>query len=106
MPDLSRRKFLTRGSLAVAAGGAVAAIPGLGSILQGAPAGASENHAAESHVALSDEEISAASKAPLVAHVTDLRQGKVTLYHGQGQLEFTNPSWVAQMYQNIPKQER
>ena len=101
MPGLSRRTFLTRGSVAVAAGSAVAAIPGLGSILQSAPAGASE-----SKVALSESEISAASKVPLVAHVTDLREGKVTLYHGKGQLEFKNPAWVAQMYQNIPKQER
>jgi hypothetical protein len=87
--------------VAVAAGSVVTAIPGLGSILPTAPAGASENDAT-----LSDAEISAASKVPLVAHVTDLREGKVTLYHGKRQLEFKNPAWVAQMYQNIPTQER
>ena len=38
MLGLSRRTFLTRGSLAVAVGSVATAIPGLGSILEAAPA--------------------------------------------------------------------
>jgi hypothetical protein len=97
MPGVSRRTFLSRGSVAVAVGGAAAAIPGIGSLLQAAPA-----EAPEINGALSDAETGAAdANGPLVAHVTDLRSGEIKLYQGVKQVSFRDPSVAAHLSRTI-----
>ena len=100
MSGLSRRTFLTRGSLAVAVGGVATAIPGLGSILETAPA-----EAPEINGALTEAEAGAASQsAPLVAHVTDVQSGEISLFQGENQVVYKDPALVARIYRAIPAQ--
>jgi hypothetical protein len=100
MPGLSRRTFLTRGSLAVAAGGVAAAVPGLGSILASAPA-----EAPEINGALSDAEAGAASASgPLVAHVADIQSGEISFFQGESQVVLKDQDLVARLYRAIPQQ--
>ena len=66
MSEFSRRAFLTRGSIAVAAAGVVTSIPNLTSALA---AGSTEAPAAEAAVA---EGGAATMSEPLIAHVRDL----------------------------------
>lgn len=99
---VTRRTFLTRGSLAVAAGGVATAIPGLGSIL-----GSTSAEAPEINGALSDAEAGAADlKGPLVAHVSDIRSGEISFYQGEGQAVLKDPALVARLYRSIPTQGR
>jgi hypothetical protein len=95
---LSRRTFLTRGSLAVALGSVATAIPGLGAVLETAPA-----EAPEVNGALTEAEAGAAdSGGPLVAHVTDIRTGEISFYQGESQVVYKDPSLVARLYRAIP----
>lgn len=102
MSELTRRTFLTRGSVAVAVGGVATAVPGLGSILGSAPA-----EAPEMNGALTEAEAGAADlNGPLVAHVSDIRSGEISFYQGEGQVVFKDPSLVARLYRAIPAQGR
>lgn len=104
MPELSRRSFLTRGSVAVAAGTVATAVPGIGSILTSAPAQATEN---KNHSALTDAEAGAADRdGPLVAQVSDIRSGEISVYRGKSRVVLKNPAIVAQLYRAIPQQGR
>jgi hypothetical protein len=86
----------------VAVGGVATAIPGLGSILASAP-----SEAPEIEGGLSDAEAGAADlNGPLVAHVSDIRSGEISLYQGEGQVVLKDPSLVARMYRSIPTQGR
>jgi len=79
--------------VAVAAGSAVVAIPGLGSVLQSTPA-----QAAETNERLTDAEAQAASSnGPWVAQVSDVGSGEIRLYHGEKQIVAKNHGLVAQM---------
>lgn len=99
MPGLSRRTFLTRGSLAVAIGGAATAIPGLGSILQAAPA-----EAPEINGALSEAEAGAADlNGPVIAHLSDLRSGEISLFQGESEVVLKDPALAARLYRAIPQ---
>lgn len=94
MSGLSRRTFLTRGSLAVAVGSMATAVPGLGSILETAP-----EEAPEINGALTEAEAGAANEGgPLVAHVSDIQAGEISLYQGESQVTFKDPGLVARMY--------
>lgn len=102
MSGLSRRTFLTRGSVAVAVGGAVTAIPGLGSILQTAPA-----EAPEINGALTDAEAGAADlNGPIVAHISNLQTGEISVFQGETQVVYRDPSLVARLTRAIPQQGR
>lgn len=102
MSGLSRRTFLTRGSLAVAVGSVATAVPGLGSILENAPA-----EAPEVDGALSDAEAGAANASgPIVAHVTDLQAGEISLYQGESQVVYRDPALAARLYRAMPSQGR
>jgi hypothetical protein len=72
MSDLTRRGFLTRGSIGVAVAGALAVVPGLASLrpLTGVPISGSRSW--------NDE--------PLVAHVRDLASGEIALLVGTNQI--------------------
>ncbi|MBO0691589.1 MAG: twin-arginine translocation signal domain-containing protein [Acidimicrobiaceae bacterium] len=102
MSGLSRRTFLTRGSLAVAVGSVATAVPGLGSILEAAPA-----EAPEINGALTEAEAGAANAGgPLVAHVTDLQAGEISIYQGESQVVYKDPALVARLARAIPSQGR
>lgn len=93
MPGLSRRSFLTRSSLVLAAG-SVAAVPGLGSILEAAPGEAPEIEGAASEGEAAAGELS----GPFVAHITDLRSGEISFYEGERQLILKDPGLAARLY--------
>jgi hypothetical protein len=93
MPGLNRRTFLSRGSLALAAGG-VATVPGLGSILQAGSAEAPELEGA----ATESEAAAAEAGSPLIAHVTDLRAGQISVFQGEREVVIQNRSLAAQLY--------
>lgn len=93
MAGLSRRSFLTRGSLVVAAGGVVGAVPGLGSLLQ-----VGEAEAPEVEGAATDAEIAASNDAPLVAHIKDLQTGEISLYQGENHVVYKNPALAARLF--------
>jgi len=102
MSGLSRRTFLTRGSLAVAVGGVAAAVPGLHSILDSSPAQASESNDALSHA----EADAADRMGPLVAKVSDSRSGEISVYQGESQVVFKDPSLVARLQRAMPQEGR
>jgi hypothetical protein len=89
MPALSRRLFITRSSLTVAAAGLVSSLPAL-------PAAVSEGEAEapELDSAVSDTE---ALTAPLVAHVKDLQTGEMSVYSGEREIVLRNPALAARL---------
>ena len=94
MPGLSRRSFLGRSSLALAAGGIATALPGLGSILEAAPAEAPEIDGAASE---GEGEVADLS-SPMIAHVKDLRTGEISVYRGEQEVSFKDPGLAARLY--------
>jgi hypothetical protein len=79
---LSRRSFITRGSVAVAAAGMVATVPGLSSALA---IGSSEAPAAEPAIA---DATAGTMAEPLVAHVRDLASGEISVFSGTQEVVF------------------
>src|SRR5579875_1744809 len=101
MPGLSRRTFLTRGSLAVVVGSA-AAVPGLGSLLAEAP-----EDSPEVESGLTDAEAEAAADSgPVVAHVSDLRSGEISLYQGENEVVIKDPALATRLFRTISEQGR
>jgi hypothetical protein len=93
MPGLSRRTFLGRSSLALAVGGIATAVPGLGSILEAAPA-----EAPEIEGAATEGEAAAGASGPVIAHVEDLRTGEISLYQGEREVRLKDPGLAARLY--------
>jgi hypothetical protein len=93
MPGLSRRSFLGRSSLALAVGGLATAIPGLGSILEVAPA-----EAPEIEGAASESEVAGDLSEPVIAHLKDLRTGEFSFYQGEREVSFKDPGLAARLY--------
>jgi hypothetical protein len=87
MPGLSRRMFLKRGSLAVAAAGALSAIPGLPALVS-----SSEVEAPSAGSVAGD---AGALTEPLVAHVKDLQTGEMSLYVGEREVVYHDPRLAA-----------
>ncbi|HEX6392837.1 MAG TPA: twin-arginine translocation signal domain-containing protein [Acidimicrobiales bacterium] len=94
MPGLSRRSFLTKSSLVLAAGSVATAVPGLGSILEAAPAEAPEIEGAASEGEAAAGELT----GPFVAHITDLRSGEISFYEGERQVILKDPGLAARLY--------
>ena len=92
MSGISRRSFLSKGSMTLVAGGAISAIPGLGSVLT-----SSESEAAGA-VATDAEVASANATAPVVAHIQDLRNGLISVYHGEREISITDRGLAARLY--------
>jgi hypothetical protein len=94
MSGLSRRSFLTRSSLALAAGGVATAVPGLTSMIETAQVDAPEIEGA----ATDGEAAAADLGGPLVAHVKDLRSGEISFYEGERQVVYKDPGLAARLY--------
>ena len=91
MSGLSRRSFLSRGSLALAA---ATTVPGLASIIETAPADAPEVEGA----ATEGEAAAADATAPLIAHVSDLRSGQISFYEGEREFVLKDPGLAARLF--------
>ncbi len=91
MGSLNRRQFLNRGTLAVAAAGVAATVPGLSSLFEeDAPdlVPAAETGAEDTVPSISD---------PVVARVTDAGSGEVELFFGKSSLTVNDPQLAARL---------
>jgi hypothetical protein len=94
MSNLSRRTFLIRGSMGAAAVAVGSAIPGLSNVL---------TTAGEEAPAADDAATTALGAAPslsdpLIAHVTDLQSGEMSLFMGEREFTITNPTLARQLF--------
>jgi hypothetical protein len=93
MAGVSRRTFLGRGSMAVAAAGVLSSVPGLSGLLA---AGETEAPAADASMAGADAGAANLSE-PLVAHVRDLSTGEISLFNGTKEVIVRNPQLASQL---------
>ena len=94
MGHLSRRAFLTKGSLAAATAGILASAPV--TALPGLLAGP----AAEADSALADEgaaELGGVLEGTVVAHVRDLTSGEISIYSGTQETVIRDPGMAARL---------
>jgi hypothetical protein len=91
MSEFSRRVFLTRSSIVVAAAGVATSIPNLTSALA---AGETEAPAAEAAVADGASTMS----EPLIAHVRDLATGEIGLFSGEREVVFHDPTLATRLF--------
>ena len=73
--------------------GAISAVPGLSSLLGGASAAAPELSGAASGASATAGE-AAAIDGPIVAHITDVASGDVSLYVGDRQINYRDVGLV------------
>ena len=95
MPAFSRRNFLKRGSVTVAAAGAISSLPGLPALLS-----SSQSDAQAAEADLSDILPGSASQ-PLIAHIKDLASGEISLMQGEQQVSIKDPALAARLYRAI-----
>ena len=93
MAGVSRRSFLGKGSMAVAAAGVLSSVPGLSSLIN---AGEAEAPAGESAVAGADAGAVNLSE-PLVAHVRDISTGEISLFNGTREVIVRDPQLAGQL---------
>ena len=87
MSEFSRRAFLIRSSVGAAAVAVGSAIPGLPSLL-----GTAEEDAPGADDAASSTVADAPSASqPLIAHVTDLQSGEMSLFMGEREFTVSDP---------------
>jgi hypothetical protein len=87
---LSRRFFLTRGSLTVVAAGVVSAMPALPAVVTTAE---TEAPAAESEVGAGET-----LAEPLVAQVKNLQTGEMSLYSGTREISILDKGLAARLF--------
>ena len=90
MSSLSRRTFLKRGSLGVAAAGVAAALPA--GLLEEAGAGAASGSVP------AEVPEGASLTEPIVAHLKDLASGDVSVYVGTREVSVRDPGLAARLY--------
>lgn len=93
--NVSRRAFLSRGTLGVALAGAAAVVPGLSAVLK-LPAPAFEARTLP------------VTAEPLVAHVRDLASGEVSLMVGTDHVVLRDVNLASRLYSAVlaPQKER
>ncbi len=87
---LSRRSFLRNGTLGAATLGVIASVPGLSGLAGWA---SSEAPAASGAANGAESDLSELS-GPIVAHVTDAATGDVSLYLGEREIAYRDPTLV------------
>ena len=87
MTQLSRRRFIAHGSIGVAIAGALAAVPGLGSVIR-MPAAPGVSPVIDPSTVTQ----------PLVAHVRDLRSGEISVFVGTDHIVHRDPELAARLY--------
>ena len=90
---VSRRLLLRHGTLGAAALGVVSAVPGLSGLLTGASSAAPEVTGAASETAPEAASLGAVD-GPLVAHITNAATGDVSLFVGEREIPFRDPTLV------------
>jgi hypothetical protein len=88
MSEMDRRSFLARGSMMMAAAGAVAAVPGVADELL---AGGADAPAVEGEAGALTE--------PLVAHVRDLGTGEIGVFTGTREVVLRDPGLASRLFQ-------
>ena len=86
MKDLTRRRFLTRSSVGVAAAGTIAVVPGITAVMK--LPGTSPKFAAGT----------ANAGDPLVAHVRDLASGEIAFLVGSERLVVRDPDLAMRLH--------
>src|SRR5579872_7172451 len=94
MKELSRRAFLIRGSVGAAAVAVGSAMPNLSGLLSTT---AEEAPAADDTAAAALAE-APTSTEPLIAHVTDLQSGEMSVYMGEREFTFNDPSLARRLF--------
>jgi len=93
MAGVSRRTFLGRGSLAVAAAGVLSSVPGLSGLL-----GAAETEAPAADATVAGADAGAANLAePLVAHVRDMSTGEISVFNGTREVILRDPQLAGRL---------
>lgn len=96
MAKQNRRGFLKQASASVATAGVIASVPGL-TVLPGLTS-AAESLAPEAPAT----ELSAATMAgPLLAHVSDLASGEITLLFGTQEVVYRDPDLVMRLLKAV-----
>ncbi len=95
MPELSRRAFLIGGSVGAAAVAVASAIPSLPTVVGTAEADAPA--AQDETAVLAGAELPSAGQ-PLVAHVTDLRSGAISLFVGEQEFTMRDPRLAGRLF--------
>jgi hypothetical protein len=90
----SRRTFLRRGTITAAAVGIVGSVPGLPGLLLGA---SSEAPAVDTG-ASEAESAAAGAGEPIVAHLSDLQSGQVSVFQGEREFVVQSPALARQLY--------
>jgi hypothetical protein len=93
MAGVSRRTFLGRGSLAVAAAGVLSSVPGLSGLI-----GAAETEAPAADATVAGADAGAASLTePLVAHVRDMSTGEISVFNGTREVIVRDPQLAGRL---------
>lgn len=101
MQRLSRRSFLHKGTLAVGAVGAAAAVPTAGRLrrAKGAAAAGALGSADAAGGAPSAAELDDARRSgPIVAHVRDVRRGEIEVFVGSRKVTLRDRATAARLY--------
>ena len=95
MTEFSRRMFLARGSMGIAIAGAAAAIPGLPTLLDSVE---SDAPAADTAAATAAEDgVTPSLSEPLVAHVTNMETGQISLFLGEREVVYNDPAMATRL---------
>lgn len=87
MSNLSRRNFLGRGSLTVVGVGVAASLPMASTVVTAAEP--------EAEATIQD---GAALDGPLIAQVTDLERGAISLFSGENEFSITDKGLAAKLF--------
>jgi hypothetical protein len=94
MSELSRRAFLIRGSMGAAAIAVGSALPGMSGFLTDAESeGPAADDAATTAVAGTPT-----MTQPLIAHITDLQSGQMSLYMGEQEFTVNDPGLAGRLF--------
>jgi hypothetical protein len=100
MTELSRRLFLKRGSLTVAAAGFLSAVPGMPSLLAGLESDSGEASgagASAAEVGAGGAGEAGSVDGTLIAHVKDLSTGEISVYLGENEYTYRDPDMAAKL---------
>ncbi|MGH9046899.1 MAG: twin-arginine translocation signal domain-containing protein [Acidimicrobiales bacterium] len=95
MSELSRRAFLIRSSVGAAAVAVGSAVPGLPSILGSAE---DDGAAADGEATTAAATGAPSMSQPLIAHVTDLQSGEMSLFMGEQEFTVRDPSLAGRLF--------
>ena len=85
MTQVSRRRFVTHGSLGIVIAGALAALPGVGALLKAPPP------------TTAPIELPSGAE-PLIVHVSDIGKGEMSIFSGTNQVIRRDADLAARIY--------